>query len=63
MIGKGALLVVFAFILAFSTFQVKMSENVLATSDNFVNNYMETLIHETSLSAMNEGFHIVDKII
>jgi len=53
MIGKGALLVVFAFILAFSTFQVKMSENVLATSDNFVNNFMETLIHETSLSAMN----------
>jgi hypothetical protein len=53
MIGKGALLTVFAFILAFSTFQVKMSENVLSTSDNFVNNFMETLIHETSLTAMN----------
>ena len=53
MIGKGALLVVFAFILAFSTFQIKMTENVLSTSDNFVNTFMETLIHETSLSAMN----------
>lgn len=53
MVGKGALLVVFGFILAFATFQVKMSSNVLATSDNFTNNYMETLIHETALSAMN----------
>ena len=34
-------------------YQLKMSHNVLATSDNFVNNYMETLLHETALSAMN----------
>jgi hypothetical protein len=53
MVGKGALLVVFGFILAFSMYQLKMSHNVLATSDNFVNNYMETLIHESALSAMN----------
>jgi hypothetical protein len=53
MVGKGALLVVFGFILAFSMYQLKMSHNVLATSDNFVNYYMETLIHESALSAMN----------
>ena len=53
MLGKGAIIVVFGFILAFSTFQIKMSSNVLATSDNFTNNYMETLIHETAISAMN----------
>jgi hypothetical protein len=53
MVGKGALLVVFGFILAFSMYQLKMSHNVLATSDNFVSNYMETLIHESALSAMN----------
>jgi hypothetical protein len=53
MLGKGAILTVFGFILAFSVYQVKMSENVMATSDNFTNNYMGTLVHETSLSAMN----------
>jgi hypothetical protein len=53
MVGKGALLIVFGFIMAFSMYQLKMSHNVLATSDNFVNNYMETLLHETALSAMN----------
>ncbi len=53
MVGKGALLVVFGFIMAFAIFQVKMSSNVLATSDNFSSNYMETLIHETALTAMN----------
>ena len=53
MLGKGAIIVVCGFILAFSTFQIKMSSNVLATSDNFANNFMESLIHETALSAMN----------
>jgi hypothetical protein len=53
MVGKGAIIVVFGFVLAFSTFQIKMSNNVLATSDNFTNNYMDALIHETAVSAMN----------
>lgn len=53
MLGKGALLTIMGFILAFSTFQVKMSNNVLATSGNFNNNYLATIIHETTLSVMN----------
>jgi hypothetical protein len=53
MFGKGAILTVFGFILAFSAYQVRMSSNVLRTSDNFNENYIETLIHETGLSAMN----------
>ena len=53
MLGKGAILTVFGFILAFSMYQVRMSSNVMATADNFNTEYMETLIHETALSAMN----------
>lgn len=53
MLGKGALLTVFGFILAFSNFQVNMSRNVMSTSDNFNNEYMEVLIHQTSMSVMN----------
>jgi hypothetical protein len=53
MLGKGAILTVFGFILAFSMYQVRMSSNVLATSDNFNRQYVETLIHESAISAMN----------
>jgi len=53
MLGKGAILTVFGFILAFSAYQVRMSSNVLRTSDNFNESYVETLMHETALSAMN----------
>ncbi len=53
MLGKGAILTVFGFILAFSMYQVRMSSNVLATADNFNTEFVETLIHETALSAMN----------
>ncbi len=53
MLGKGAILTVFGFILAFSMYQVRMSRNVMATADNFNTEYVETMIHETALSAMN----------
>jgi hypothetical protein len=53
MLGKGAILTVFGFILAFSMYQVRMSSNVMATADNFNTEYVETVIHETALSAMN----------
>ena len=53
MLGKGAILVVFGFILAFSMYQVRMSSNVMATSDNFNTEYVQTVVHETALSAMN----------
>jgi len=53
MLGKGALIIVFGFIMSFSSFQIRMSKNVLATSDNFNNNYIATVIHQNSLTAMN----------
>jgi len=53
MLGKGAILTVFGFILAFSMYQVRMSKNVMATADNFNTQYVETMVHETALSAMN----------
>jgi len=53
MLGKGAILTVFGFILAFSMYQIRMSRNVMATADNFNTEYVETMIHETALSAMN----------
>jgi hypothetical protein len=59
MLGKGALLTVFGFILAFSMYQVRMSSNVLATADNFNTQYVETLIHESAISAMNYAINKV----
>jgi hypothetical protein len=59
MLGKGAILTVFGFILIFSMYQVRMSRNVLATSDNFNAQYMETLVHETANGAMNAAINKV----
>jgi hypothetical protein len=53
MLGKGAILTVFGFILAFSMYQVRMSSNVLTTSDNSSSQYLEALMHETAMSAIN----------
>lgn len=53
MLGKGAIMVVFGFILAFSMYQVRMSSDVLATTDNFNTEYVEATIHETAITAMN----------
>ncbi len=53
MLGKGALLTIFGFILAFSSYQVRLSNNVLAASDNFNDQFVSTMIHQTTLSSMN----------
>ncbi len=53
MLGKGSLLIVLAFSLAFSLYQMKISRAVLSTSDNFNRNYIETAVHESALSATN----------
>lgn len=53
MFGKGAIITILGFILAFSVYQLKLSHAVLSASDNFNRNYVETVVHETAVSAMN----------
>ncbi|MBN2366306.1 MAG: hypothetical protein EH225_10135 [Calditrichaeota bacterium] len=62
MLGKGAILTVFGFILAFSMYQVRMSSNVLATSDNFNGEFVKTMIHETAISSMNMAINKIWQI-
>jgi len=59
MFGKGALIVVFGFILSFSVYQLKLNEAILSTSENFVFYYSKTKVHEAALSGMNIGINKV----
>ncbi len=59
MFGKGALIVVAGFAIAFSTYQLNLSRAATASTDNFNRYYMETLVHNTALSAMNLGINKV----
>lgn len=59
MLGKGALIVVFGFVLAFAVYQLKLSRSVTFTTDNFNSYYIRTLVHEEALSAMNFGINKV----
>jgi len=59
MIGKGAILTVFGFLLAFSIYQVRLSRSVLQTTDNFNRNYIESQVHQAAVSAMNIGINKV----
>ncbi len=53
MLGKGAILCVFGFILAFSSLQIRMSRNVLSSYNNFNDEYLVSLIHHTTMSSIN----------
>ena len=53
MFGKGSILIVFGFILAFSSFQVRMSNSVLATSNNVTDQFTATMVYQASASGMN----------
>jgi len=59
MFGKGALIIVFAFVVAMSGYQSKLNQAVIATHDNFNTHYLKRLTHEGSLSAMNVGINDV----
>jgi hypothetical protein len=59
MLGKGALIIVFAFVVAVSGYQVKLNNAVVATRDNFNQHYSRVVVHENSLSAMNLGINEV----
>ena len=45
------------FALAFSVYQLNISRAVLSSTDNFNEYYMETLVHESALTAMNMGIN------
>lgn len=53
MLGKGAILCVFGFILAFSSLQFRMSKNVLSSSMNFNDQYLASVMHQTTMSGIN----------
>ncbi len=53
MLGKGSILTVFGFILAFSSYQMNMSRNVLATSQNVIDQFLLTQVYQASASGMN----------
>jgi hypothetical protein len=59
MFGKGALIIVFAFVAAITGYQAKLNRTVVATHDNFNKHYLKRLTHEGSLSAMNYGINDV----
>ncbi len=59
MLGKGSLIIVMAFVVAISTYQLKLNKSVLSASDNFNYYYMRTMVHENALSAMNFGINKV----
>jgi len=61
MVGKGAIIAVFGFALAFSVYQLRISRAVISTTDNFNQYYIETLVHQTALSGMNFGINKVWK--
>ncbi len=59
MLGKGSLIIIFGLTVAFSTYQLRLSQAVEATVDNFNRHYMETVAHMSSQSAMNMALNEV----
>ena len=64
MVGKGALIVIFGFISAFTVYQLKLASTAVSATDNFNQEYINTLVHESALSAMNIGItEVWDKAV
>ena len=59
MFGKGALIVVFAFVVAMAGYQSKLNRTVVGSNDDFNTHYLKRLTHEGSISAMNYGINDV----
>ncbi|RMG40422.1 MAG: hypothetical protein D6732_03255, partial [Methanobacteriota archaeon] len=55
MFGKGTFIIVIGFTLALSVYQLKLTKSALSVTDNFNREYVDTKIHESTLSAMNIG--------
>jgi hypothetical protein len=59
MSGKGAILIVIAFMMSFSYYQLRLSRAVLSATDNFNYYFVKTVVHQSALSAMNIGINKV----
>ena len=59
MTGRGILILVFSFMVAFSIYQLRLSKAVVSASETFYYSYTKTLVHESALSAMNIGINKV----
>jgi len=57
MFGKGALIVVMGFSIAFSMYQLKLNSAVLSTRDSFNAYYMRTQVQQTALNSINYGLN------
>ncbi|MEL6823356.1 MAG: hypothetical protein AAFP70_16480, partial [Calditrichota bacterium] len=57
MFGKGALIVVLGFSMAFATYQLKLNSAVLSTRDNFNAYYIQTQVKQTAQNAINYGLN------
>ncbi|MEJ2634406.1 MAG: hypothetical protein P8184_03830 [Calditrichia bacterium] len=53
MFGKGSVLVILGFILAFATYERKMNRAVMSSSDNFNTYYSKAVVHESAISSIN----------
>lgn len=53
MFGKGALIYVAGFAIVFGIYQAKLGTLSVSAADNFNSYYMETLVHESAVSAIN----------
>ena len=59
MLGRGALIAVIGFAVAFSVYQIKLNRAVVLNQDNYNKYYSETVVHDAVLSAMNVGINKV----
>lgn len=59
MFGKGSLIFVIGFALVFSVYQLNLNRLASGASDNFNEYYIETLVHESAMSAMNMAINEV----
>jgi hypothetical protein len=59
MLGKGAIIIVLGFVMAFSNYQVRLNHAVIASAENFNLYYIRTVAHEEALSAMNMAINKV----
>ncbi len=57
MFGKGAIIAVIGFAIAFSVYQTKMSRTVVSAIDSFNQQYENTRLNHAKLSAMNIGIN------
>lgn len=59
MFGKGALIIIFGFMLAFAHYQLNLSRSITDSLDNYNEQFVTTLVHEATVSGINMGINKV----